>query len=153
KALSGSEASAATWFSPPFRGLEAYGFEHAPIFFGREAVVARAAAQLTANARAGMAFLLVSGASGSGKSSLVQAALVPRLMKPQRVEGMAVVRRLVFRPGGGGRDPIVGLIDALTRATAEHDVGLPELLGPGQSAADLAAHLRAAADMPGFVFA
>ena len=33
------------------------------------------------------------------------------------------------------------------------DVGLPELLSPGQSAAELAAHLREAPDKPGFVFA
>ncbi len=146
----GAEAPAATWFGPPFRGLQAYGFEHAAIFFGRDAVVAKAAEQLAARARAGTAFLLVSGASGSGKSSLVQAALVPRLMQPQRIQGMAFLRRQVFRPGGGS-DPVLGLIESLTRAAGE-DVGLPELLGPGQSAADLAAHLRAAADKPGFVF-
>lgn len=147
----GAETPAATWFGPPFRGLQAYGFEHAPIFFGRDATVAKAAEQLATNARAGAAFLLVSGASGSGKSSLVQAALVPRLMQPQRIEGMAFLRRQVFRPGGGG-DPLLGLIEALTRA-GDAGVGLPELLGPGQTAADLAAHLRAAADKPGFVFA
>jgi tetratricopeptide (TPR) repeat protein len=143
---------AATWFGPPFRGLQAYGFEHAPIFFGREAVVSRAAEQLAAHAREGTAFLLVSGASGSGKSSLVQAALVPRLMKPQRIEGAAFVRRLVFRPGGGN-DPTLGLIEALTRRGEDDSIGLPELLGPGQTAGELAAHLRDAADKPGFVFA
>ena len=101
---------------------------------------------------AGTAFLLVSGASGSGKSSLVQAALVPRLMQPQRIEGAAFLRRLVFRPGGGS-DPVLALIEALTRNTSDNAVALPELLGPGQAAADLAVLLRQAVDKPDFVFA
>ena len=152
KTLPSSETGAATWFGSPFRGLQAYAFEHAPIYFGRDEAVAKAAEQLAGNARAGTAFLLVSGASGSGKSSLVQAALVPRLMQPQRIEGISFARRLVFRPGGSG-DPLLGLVEALTRTPAHEGIGLPELLAAGQSAADLAAHLRETPDKPGFVFA
>lgn len=147
-----AEAAAATWFGPPFRGLQAYGFEHAAIYFGRDEAVARSAEQLAANARAGTAFLLVCGASGSGKSSLVQAALLPRLMRPQRIEGLAFTRRFVFRPGGGS-DPLLRLIEALTRKGDDAAVGLPELLAPGQTAAELAAHLRQAPDTPAFVVA
>jgi ABC-type bacteriocin/lantibiotic exporter with double-glycine peptidase domain len=43
----------------------------------------KATEQLAANTRPGRAFLVVSGASGSGKSSLAKAGMVPRLMKPQ----------------------------------------------------------------------
>lgn len=139
------------WLSMPFRGLEPYEFEHAAIYFGRDAVVARGIEALAARAREGTAFLLVSGASGSGKSSLVKAAIVPRLMRPQRIEGAAFVRRLVFRPSDGGDDIILGLVEALTR-TASEGIGLPELLAPGQTARDLAAALRAAPDQPGFLF-
>ena len=112
------------WLGDPFRGLKSYEFEHAPIFFGRDAAVTKATEQLAANARAGHAFLLVSGASGSGKSSLVKAGVVPRLMKPQRISGMAFLRRAVFRPGAEGVDVFLGLAKALTRADG-HDVGLP----------------------------
>ncbi len=151
-ALQGAQTQAAIWPDDPFRGLESYEFEHAAIFFGRDGLVAKAAEQLAAGARAGTAFLLVSGPSGSGKSSLVKAALLPRLTKPQRIQGAAFLRRAVFRPGDGGGDVILGLVETLTRRGPEA-VGLPEMLGPGQDAAKLAAHLRAAIDEPDFVFA
>src|SRR6202044_3422750 len=54
-----------------------------------------------------------------------------------------------FRPGGGAPNLFVGLAEALTR---DGDA-LPELLGPGQSASDLAGHLRASANSPGYAFA
>jgi WD40 repeat protein len=145
-------AVAPIWLKSPFRGLEAYEFEHAAIYFGRDALVAKATEQLAAQWRAGTAFLLVSGASGSGKSSLVKAGLIPRLMKPQRVQGAAFLRRLNFRPSEGGNDVILGLVEALCRQSGSSDLGLAELLGPGQSAADLAKYLRSSAAEPGFLF-
>jgi WD40 repeat protein/tetratricopeptide (TPR) repeat protein len=140
------------WLGEPFRGLEPYEFEHAPIFFGRDAAVTKAIEQLAANAHSAHAFLLVSGASGSGKSSLVKAGVVPRLMKPQRISGAAFLRRAVFRPGAEGADVFLGLAKALTRAVGQ-DVGLPELIAPGQDAGQLATHLRGAVGDPGYLFA
>ena len=140
------------WLSDPFRGLETYEFEHAPIFFGRDALVIKATEQLVANARTGHAFLLVSGASGSGKSSLVKAAIVPRLMKPQRFSEFAFLRRVIFRPASDGDDIVAGLAQALTRTSSEEGVGLSELLGPGQNVDMLAAHLNNSLDNPGYVF-
>src|SRR5579863_9245188 len=41
------------WPSAPFRGLESYQFEHAPIFFGREEAVGTVLLRLITNAQAG----------------------------------------------------------------------------------------------------
>jgi formylglycine-generating enzyme required for sulfatase activity/energy-coupling factor transporter ATP-binding protein EcfA2 len=62
------------WQGSPFPGLRAFTTADAPIFFGRErdleALLKRLASQKA---------LLIAGASGSGKSSLVGAGLIPRL--------------------------------------------------------------------------
>src|SRR5262249_37665880 len=62
----------------PFQGLRYFTEADAALFFGREALVARLAARLAAPSGA-TSFLAVVGASGSGKSSLVRAGLVPAL--------------------------------------------------------------------------
>jgi tetratricopeptide (TPR) repeat protein len=144
-------AIARTWTQAPFRGLEAYDFEQAPIFFGQDEALAKAMLQLTANAEAGSPFLLVLGASGSGKSSLVKAGIVPRLFVPRRIAGAAFLRRVVFRPSDArdGEDIFDALARRLTTQVNEQE-GLSELLGHGQSAESLAAHLRNATGTPAF---
>jgi DNA-binding SARP family transcriptional activator len=63
---------------PPFKGLAYYDVDDAPLFFGREALIARLAGRLAHDR-----FLAVVGASGSGKSSLVRAGLLPALRNGQ----------------------------------------------------------------------
>jgi tetratricopeptide (TPR) repeat protein len=142
---------ARTWTQAPFRGLEAYEFEHAPIFFGQDEALAKAMLQLAANAEAGSPFLLVLGASGSGKSSLVKAGIVPRLFVPRRIPGVAFLRRVVFRPSDArdGEDLFDALARRLTTKENEQE-GLSELLVHGQSVESLAAHLRNATATPAF---
>lgn len=60
----------------PYRGLRFFREEDAPFFFGRESFIARLAAMLQKHR-----FVAVVGASGSGKSSVVRAGLVPHLRK------------------------------------------------------------------------
>ncbi|MEU4447583.1 HEAT repeat domain-containing protein [Actinosynnema sp. NPDC050801] len=62
------------WDGSPFPGLRAFTPRDAPIYFGRGREVDELLARL-AESR----FLAVVGASGSGKSSLVGAGLIPRL--------------------------------------------------------------------------
>ena len=58
----------------PYRGLQTFDEEHAEFFFGRDADIQRLVEKLK-----GTRFLIVLGPSGSGKSSLVRAGLVPAL--------------------------------------------------------------------------
>ncbi|MDX1665023.1 MAG: ATP-binding protein, partial [Candidatus Promineifilaceae bacterium] len=69
---------------PPYRGLQYFTEADADRFFGRERLTARLVARL--RPEPGQArFLAVVGASGSGKSSLVRAGLLPALRRGQRL--------------------------------------------------------------------
>ncbi len=79
----------------PYRGLLAFQIEHARFFFGREREVAQILEQLLRLQSSGRPrFLLVVGASGSGKSSVVLAGAVPRLLAAS-----PRLRLLRMRPG------------------------------------------------------
>ena len=103
----GAVADDAKWLKgSPFRGLAAYDFDDADIFFGRDGQTRLALTRLQAAADDGCAFLMLLGASGSGKSSLARAGILPAVFVPKAIPGVGVWRRVVFRPGDGGDDPI-----------------------------------------------
>ena len=77
---------------PPYRGLLRFEEEHADQFFGRETELAALMHELQATD-----FLAVVGSSGSGKSSLVRAGLLPRLRR-DGMRGRHVDVRIV-QPG------------------------------------------------------
>jgi WD40 repeat protein len=80
---------------PPYPGLPAFEEEDAPIYFGRDDDIRHLIERLRARRTLGGARLLVLlGASGSGKSSLLRAGLLPRLRRSGR--GWLVVPP--FRP-------------------------------------------------------
>lgn len=93
----------------PFRGLEAFGFEHAPIFFGREDEILEAERALKRKACDGCAFLLLSGASGSGKSSLARAGLMPSIARHESDAQIPGWRLAAATPSELGEDLCAGL--------------------------------------------
>jgi energy-coupling factor transporter ATP-binding protein EcfA2 len=60
----------------PYRGLQSFEEEHQDLFFGRDALVDKLHEAVNKNP-----LTVVLGASGSGKSSLVKAGLIPKLRK------------------------------------------------------------------------
>ncbi|WP_244734253.1 nSTAND1 domain-containing NTPase [Mesorhizobium sp. 113-1-2] len=105
----------------PFRGLDAFEFEDADLFFGRARAIAACTARLEQQAAGGMAFLLIYGMSGCGKSSLLRAGLLPSLTRPGAVAGISLWRRCLIRLSEGP-DAFAVLAAALLSETA-----LPEL--------------------------
>ena len=83
----------ATTVRCPFKGLAAFDVADAPYFFGRERLVAELVARLV-----GAPLLGVVGPSGSGKSSVVRAGLLPALADGV-LPGSAQWDRLIMRPG------------------------------------------------------
>jgi eukaryotic-like serine/threonine-protein kinase len=115
----------------PFRGLAAFGAKHTPVFFGRNRDIAKAVDRLKDAAERNCPFLLMVGASGAGKSSLVRAGLTPRLTAAGVVPNIDVWRAAVMRPGELSGDPFAALARALflgTESLPEYDRGRPPAL-------------------------
>src|SRR5215468_8668724 len=106
----------------PFRGLAPFEAEHAAVFFGRDRVIDEARRRLAGAAERGTPFLLIVGASGSGKSSLARAGLIPRLTTPGLVASVDLWRVARMKPSEGQADPLTGMATALLATDA-----LPEL--------------------------
>jgi hypothetical protein len=70
------------WHQAPFRGLLSFEYAHSAVFFGRDRARTELRNLLVRREAAGAAFILVMGASGSGKSSLVKAGLLFDLSLP-----------------------------------------------------------------------
>jgi WD40 repeat protein/serine/threonine protein kinase len=92
----------------PYKGLRAFEEADALDFFGREALVAQLVARLKEDAPL-TRFLAVVGPSGSGKSSVVKAGLLPAL----RNGGVSGSDRWFFAEFMPGEDPLQNLAIAL----------------------------------------
>ena len=139
----------------PFRGLAAFGAKHAPVFFGRSRDITKAVDVLKEAGARGSPFLLIVGASGSGKSSLALAGLVPRLTASGVVPAVDLWRVAVMRPSDDPGGPVASLAASLFESEsdlAEDDKGrlpaLPELAQSDYATAAELARLLAHADEP-----
>ncbi len=105
--------------SNPYRGLESYDEKHAPLFFGRSKFVAALAERVRTQS-----LMIVLGASGTGKSSVVKAGLLPllrscepdawQILPPLRPgkSPLAALAASTFPGESGDPDAIAGRLDA-----------------------------------------
>jgi WD40 repeat protein len=128
-ALGGTGARGAFQFVCPYRGLARFQERHADLFFGRDAEVAELLGILEQEV-----VVAVVGDSGSGKSSLLQAGLVPALRR-RGIGGRTGWRILSVRPG---YHPTRSLLVALLLG----EDGLLELPTPASWASALRALLE-----------
>jgi eukaryotic-like serine/threonine-protein kinase len=91
----------------------------------------------TRSAEENKPFVLIFGASGSGKSSLLRAGVMPWLCRPGVIEGVDLWRWLLFRPSDYPGDLMEGLANALLSPGA-----LPEIGADGTDSSKLAALLQ-----------
>ena len=117
----------------PFKSLDAFAPTDAERFFGRDDAVRQLAEQVRLHP-----VVIVHGPSGSGKSSLVMAGLVPRLAGPQP-DGAPPWR--ILGPLMPGADPLSALLHVLAPdiAPKARDAARARLLAdPAEAAALLA---------------
>src|SRR4051794_13638198 len=104
----------------PYPGLVPFAPEDAAVYFGRRPETHRLVELLTPTLQRGPGrFVAVVGPSGSGKSSLLHAGLLPRLARQPE-------RWLVVPPLRPGRQPTANLVGGLARAFAARGHPRPE---------------------------
>ncbi len=127
----------------PYRGLVPFEEGHAGLFFGRDLDMNRARARFIEAAigqdigRRGTPFLLILGASGSGKSSFMRAGLLPRMrtagapsLLDDGSDRIHAFRSVTIVPREMGEDLCSGLAEALYRqstAGSGLETGLAQL--------------------------
>jgi energy-coupling factor transporter ATP-binding protein EcfA2 len=89
----------------PFPGLKSFQFEDHALFFGRETQVESLREKLFKSG-----FLAITGAAGSGKSSLSKAGLIPAIIKASANSA----NKCLFIPFNPGMNPLRSLAEALT---------------------------------------
>lgn len=93
----------------PYRGLKSFEERHADFFFGRQKLVEELSDRLTESQ---CPLTVVLGTSGSGKSSLVKAGLLPHLRQKREKEQQAQLW-YIFVPMRPGASPFIELARVL----------------------------------------
>jgi WD40 repeat protein len=139
-----SREPAGTWSEvSPYLGLTAFSADHARYFFGRDALTGQLVERLGEDGGT----LLVVGASGAGKSSLVRAGLVPRLSRMD----LAVEGRWHWLLCTPDADPVRQLAQLLASPLRTRPDELPGVLADPARLAELVAVARGAPGAPGRV--
>lgn len=102
----------------PYRGLKAFGEEDAQYFYGRESLTQQLIAHI-----AHQSFLAVVGASGSGKSSVVQAGLTAQLRLGKQLPGSDSWLIKTIRPGARPLEALVRRLGELKGADEQREQG------------------------------
>lgn len=131
----------------PYVGLSAFGADHASVFCGRSRIVADLLRAMRVQIENQRRFVLIVGASGCGKTSLLRAGAIPLLTKPDGFDGLRAVSVTTCDLAANGSDPLI----PLTAALAAWTLGTRPVFPP-QTAEQLKALLTETPDMiEGFV--
>ena len=142
------DVSNGSWLhASPFRGLEAFEEQHAAIFFGRKLSVDQLVQVVVAQVQAACSMVLVLGPSGAGKTSLVQAGLIPALKAgaAPAESGLAISDHVQLDCADMGQS---GLLETLASVLLDAEID-ERLLFENTSAATLAQYM--AQDLPGLI--
>ncbi|HEX2243279.1 MAG TPA: TIR domain-containing protein, partial [Gammaproteobacteria bacterium] len=116
--LRGRAISRAQWAATrtPYPGLEAFAEEDSDVFFGRNTQIEELVDRVhPTRPHQAHRFVAVIGPSGSGKSSLVQAGLLPRLRQERK-------HWLIVPPFSPGNNPLRSLIERLSDMEPQLDL-------------------------------
>jgi len=154
----GEPGSGRRWaHGSPYRGLLPFDEAHAEVFYGRERLTAELVGKL-AERPAGGGMIIVTGASGAGKSSLLRAGLAPALVRGLQLPGSERWPLVVITPT---RHPLTELAthlaalggsdakavrDGLTRFPNQAHLAVQQALIAGASRRGGEAALRGNAD-------
>jgi WD40 repeat protein len=115
----------------PYRGLRPFDESDAEVFYGRERVIAELIGKV-AGQMSEKGILVVTGASGAGKSSLLRAGLIPALARGLQLEGSQFWPRVVITPT---RNPVSELATHLAALSGLDAVAIRDALArrPGDA--------------------
>jgi WD40 repeat protein/DNA-binding SARP family transcriptional activator len=130
-ALAGGEPGADGALPNPYKGLRAFDEADAADFFGRDDLVEEVLARLACDGRRGRLVMLVGG-SGTGKSSVVRAGLLPRV-RHGAVPGSGQWFITTMLPGGS---PFKELAESLRAVAVGDTAGLADELAYGEGGID-----------------
>ncbi|TXI49142.1 MAG: hypothetical protein E6Q50_08055 [Lysobacter sp.] len=117
-----------SWFNgSPYVGLASFDESHADVFFGRERMREKVLRAMRTQLEDGSRFVLLHGASGSGKTSLLHAGVIPRLRQPSSREDLYALSVARCDLASYSGDPLGALAVALATWTlGDHPVFPPQ---------------------------